>query len=799
MLAVLLVSGCSESAPPHQPNAATTTIDEEAPGPSDSASPSETVPSAATPVRAGDEPEAPRVALKFADQASVELADTQGLFDVNGEFTVEVWCRWERFPSRGQTLCGDEAWAGMHAEIDAPPTSGWTLRVTPRDGALEFDFTLAAEGNQWASVLSPRLTFSDGWQHVAVSKSADEIRLFHNGRRMATRLVTERFVQGVTPIYVGVRKYPFVDRAFDGQIGGLRISSSVRYEDSFEPMVRPALDSDTLVLLDFESPTSSQISDLSRGHRHGTLAGAEVLAASVPLAVSSVEMAPPPAVSAAVVAQPPAPAVATYAVDVVPTAEQLAGHQARADEVARLFASSPQASLPMEGRDSQDTSDETADRLAGYLQQAYQTAGVRDSRWDEAVETFLARYSGQLLNLEHNPSSEHDASAEAQRVVESGCTDPLASLLAAAILARTAGLGAPQSAGIVDPVAYERCVEGAFVAGQQLMASQHTDRAKYLAISTAVRVMQTGRNTPRLSSLAAYQPVLAARAVTGAAISSAERRLLLRLITEDLRIGTAAEYVDEVRQIYAAAADVDPWLLDILAAREHLRLGWRARGSGFADSVSDAGWQAFFERLGKAQVLLLHAWKTDPHCPETADELIKVTMGLSRTHWTVSERTDQGGLAGVTERFWFDQAVAVELDYTPAYDSLAWSLRPRWGGSHLAMLNLGRECVDSGRFETIVPWYLHILAHQVSTETGDWQTLLASPDVAAGYAKLLAGYRGTAPLPAFQHQLNTMDAAVAYWMGRKEDAHKLIDDLGADADLEILSNFSLNPDQLRQD
>ena len=62
------------------------------------------------------------------------------------------------------------------------------------------------------------------------------------------------------------------------------------------------------------------------------------------------------------------------------------------------------------------------------------------------------------------------------------------------------------------------------------------------------------------------------------------------------------------------------------------------------------------------------------------------------------------GETGATDmRIWFDRAMTAQIDSPQAWSQFRWGLRPRWHGSHEAMLAMGVTAVKTKRFDTDVP------------------------------------------------------------------------------------------------
>ena len=141
-------------------------------------------------------------------------------------------------------------------------------------------------------------------------------------------------------------------------------------------------------------------------------------------------------------------------------------------------------------------------------------------------------------------------------------------------------------------------------------------------------------------------------------------------------------------KVEAAEGKMKPWLRNMILAKLNVKKAWKARGTGFAHTVTDEGWEEFGKRLKLAEQQLQIAYKLHPERPEAATAMITIAM------------------AGETEestRTWFDRAVDAEFDYFAAYRNYMYSLEPRWGGSYKAMIEFAGECVDSGRYDTKIP------------------------------------------------------------------------------------------------
>lgn len=80
---------------------------------------------------------------------------------------------------------------------------------------------------------------------------------------------------------------------------------------------------------------------------------------------------------------------------------------------------------------------------------------------------------------------------------------------------------------------------------------------------------------------------------------------------------------------------------------------WDARGSGWANSVTEEGWKLMEERLKVAEAAATKAWEMDPQCLRAATAMLGVELG-------------QGKGQAVMER-WFRRAVAIDPKDYAAY------------------------------------------------------------------------------------------------------------------------------------
>lgn len=143
------------------------------------------------------------------------------------------------------------------------------------------------------------------------------------------------------------------------------------------------------------------------------------------------------------------------------------------------------------------------------------------------------------------------------------------------------------------------------------------------------------------------------------------------------------------------------WLALVLEGEQHIIEGWKARGGGYANTVSDTGWQEFHRQMGEARRCFTRAWALQAGRPLAPARMVYVAMG-------------DAGLAEM--RTWFDRTLAIQIDHPSAWSNFRWGLRPRWFGDHRAMRALGLAALDSQRFDTDVPRFFMESVSDIESE-----------------------------------------------------------------------------------
>ncbi len=183
----------------------------------------------------------------------------------------------------------------------------------------------------------------------------------------------------------------------------------------------------------------------------------------------------------------------------------------------------------------------------------------------------------------------------------------------------------------------------------------------------------------------------------------------------------------EESQAEFAKPNVQAWLRDTMIGEQAVWAAWQARGNDSGIDVNDDQWKGFGEQLAVATRHLTEAWKANPDVPFAAERMIVVTMG-------------GGGEAGMGLRDWFDRSTAACFDFWPAYLSMNWAYRPRWGGSHELMLAFAKAAVDTGRYDTYVPRCYIGVIEGIAQDIQDRSSLIADKVTWQQALKCMQGY-----------------------------------------------------------
>ena len=204
---------------------------------------------------------------------------------------------------------------------------------------------------------------------------------------------------------------------------------------------------------------------------------------------------------------------------------------------------------------------------------------------------------------------------------------------------------------------------------------------------------------------------------------------------------------DANEKLVTETKDLPEWARDTILGHIEIARGWKARGGGYADSVTAEGWKEYHAQISKARDHLETAWKQQPDQPYAAADMIRVAM-------------DSGPGSAANARLWFDRTVKARFDYLGAYGTYKFSLLPRWGGSYQQMMAFGLACAATNRFDTEVPRQFSAVVNQICGDTHQLREVYELPDIAHALVAVDQGYIAAAS----RRTIGTRSFPISWWM-----------------------------------
>jgi hypothetical protein len=243
--------------------------------------------------------------------------------------------------------------------------------------------------------------------------------------------------------------------------------------------------------------------------------------------------------------------------------------------------------------------------------------------------------------------------------------------------------------------------------------------------------------------------------------------------------GDRAKSIDTVFPVVAAALPASPIPLD-LKGRVYIDLAWDARGSGWANSITETGARLMQERLQIARQSLTDACAKDSFDYTAPSLMIGVVLG------------DGSGQAEMDK--WFTKAALAYPDNREPYSKRMYFLEPKWYGSYQAMIDFGHECVATQNFACGIPLELAAAHQALSQYYGTGYSLRPQrqyfhdntavwPDVCASYVPTLYLF----PDDNYDRSLFARDAV---WCGQYAEAVHQFKLLGDHPDFEVFGSQS---------
>jgi len=417
--------------------------------------------------------------------------------------------------------------------------------------------------------------------------------------------------------------------------------------------------------------------------------------------------------------------------------------------VLTLFVStlaSAVGSIPMDpdARDGAEHARELGDHLFAEAVRGYEASDSADPRWDDlykkAMRLGSARAASRLYSFVDDGAEAHRAQDAAY---DAGCRDPL--LLYTRFYSRVITPDADR-AELLDLLR---------VAADAASAPRYPALERFLVHDVFAAYTRDVDDPERAQAITRDAFKALRRAALRGDIpidTPAQQRRVFYIADQRINLNAPPEYTRDLYRSLRSIKGIDAWTRRMLDAVNEINLAWRARGARLADETSDAQFRNFHRRLRAARTHLVEAHRMHPERPEAAALLITITNGL-------------GEAATKDIHYWFEQAVAAEIDWVKAYENYDWALRPRWGGSHEEMLALGEAAWETQRFDTFVPlvriWMITQIARDTESKRETWQ----APGRRDLAVEVIDAVIDRPEWSKRQNYLQTLRASVGYWSG----------------------------------
>ena len=329
---------------------------------------------------------------------------------------------------------------------------------------------------------------------------------------------------------------------------------------------------------------------------------------------------------------------------------------------------------------------------------AYERVGRRDPKWDETARQALA-IASQSWAERRVINADQKILAAAEQAVAAGCDDALLLYVHARI---HNGLN-PRSPdnGRLHETAADALAKSGYSAYFKSLSSLRA--AEFLVGSSKPEARAAAER--RLAATTAYFPEIGRGADVPVTMWF---KITLSLTGAYINLGNDRTAAYE--KVAAALKGAAPETVSLtVKGRYHKHHAWDARGGAYADKVTEEGWKGMRERLVLAQQALERAWQLDNTNAEAAATMIDVELGQGQGRQRME--------------LWFRRATKADPNYYEAYTNKLYYLEPKWYGSPRDMIAFGRQCLNEGNWEGMIPFVL-VDAHESLSHyfpDGDWQ------------------------------------------------------------------------------
>lgn len=226
---------------------------------------------------------------------------------------------------------------------------------------------------------------------------------------------------------------------------------------------------------------------------------------------------------------------------------------------------------------------------------------------------------------------------------------------------------------------------------------------------------------------------------------------------------------------------IDPFVPHLLLGWSLRDRAWQARDGSLASRQGQKQHESFEELISKAKAHLEYAYLLRPDSPYPPYHLMSVALnGEDRDY----QQAD-----------WFRRCVENQFDHYGAYYDTLYSMTPRWGGSLYQVQDFAKQCIDSNRFDTFVPYFVFDqFEFMVDQEfKNDWGRLkeFGADKIVDDFLAKRAAYRATHPgesLHGDNARIRTRMGIFLQKLGRPDDAIAEYREAQGDLDMSQIQN-----------
>lgn len=382
--------------------------------------------------------------------------------------------------------------------------------------------------------------------------------------------------------------------------------------------------------------------------------------------------------------------------------------------------------------------------------EAYSARGSRNAKWDAKAVAFLEG-TARFTCVQSNRPSRNDLEKMAKELLSTGCNDQMVRVWCALVMHFNGNqkeavpllIDALTKLESVDTYPVARMVGTGYLA----VEAKSSDDVPY-----AVYTEWWRKFAPRFFEV-----------VETDAFRGEEVRIAWDYAQVRFKNIMAIYLANQIKQA-ARSKRMDPWLRQMVIGSLEIVRAWEMRGGDYAGAVTEQGWKGFADHMTKAHTALQAAYALHPEYPESATEMITVSMG---------------GYAGKgeTDELWLQRALEAQIDWPSAHTKYLWAKMPRWNGSHEQMLAHAFACVSKGRYDTFLPYIIFDAIKNIKMDlSGDqWRLLFRIPEIKTQMDRIFAGLDKAETDTARRNTIAALHAVVLFYEGRYEEAKVLAD------------------------